>query len=422
MGDGQHGSPAVGSDVGGQTPVRHFLFSPASSYPIPYASLIDEAGNTTHTWSNPAEQPYPEDSPPTFLRGWNHVELDRAGDLFAIVPLHCVLKLNRDSRIIWKACVAAHHDLAPLDSGDVYVLTESPRVITCDGQRLVILDNEITMLSPSGIPRCVLSLYDVLHSHPVTRALLIKQVLERRARFTESGWPERSGLEARDAVAVETRALLESGSYSSPLRRALQLLRQLPGSPCDVIHSNTVEILDEHPRGVWQRGDLLVSFRNLNMIAVIDKARQGVLWTWGDRLLSGQHQPSALPNGNVLVFDNGAGVGRSRLLEVNPTCSSIDWEYVANPPESFFSEVAGGCELLPNGNILVTEAQSGRAFQVTKDRRIVWNWTVPAPVSHAGRATIYRLSGVPLETARRIIRDGFTEIIEESDPVGAVAG
>lgn len=55
-------------------------------------------------------------------------------------------------------------------------------------------------------------------------------------------------------------------------------------------------------------------------------------------------------------------MGRSRLVEVDPLRRAVVWEYVADPPESFFSTVAGGCERLPNGNVLVTEAQRGRVL------------------------------------------------------------
>ncbi|MFE9137977.1 hypothetical protein [Streptomyces sp. NPDC007355] len=43
--------------------------------------------------------------------------------------------------------------------------------------------------------------------------------------------------------------------------------------------------------------------------------------------LSGQHQPSAQPDGTILVFDNGRRAGRSRVLGVEPVTRAVVWQY-----------------------------------------------------------------------------------------------
>ncbi|WP_326830311.1 arylsulfotransferase family protein [Streptosporangium sp. NBC_01810] len=184
-------------------------------------------------------------------------------------------------------------------------------------------------------------------------------------------------------------------------REVSRLLRDLPGSPSDVLHANTVEILDAHPGGVWSQGDVLVSLRELNMIAVLDLAARSVRWFWGPGELSGQHQPSALPGGTVLVFDNGHAVGRSRVLEIDPSSDAIVWQYTADPPQDLFCAMAGGCERLPGGNILISDAQAGRAIEVTRDRRTVWAVQIRTTRSSttASRAELYRISAVPAPAA-----------------------
>jgi hypothetical protein len=121
--------------------------------------------------------------------------------------------------------------------------------------------------------------------------------------------------------------------------------------------------------------------------------------------LSAQHQPSALPNGNILVFDNRIDSGKSRLIEVNPVTERIEWEYVGGEHGSFFSSVAGGCELLANGNVLVTLAQEGRVFELTKAEQIVWDHTVSetGSPSQISRVALYRVSAVSSEIAGRIL-------------------
>src|SRR5678809_1433806 len=139
--------------------MQGFLFSPASCYPTPAAYVVDDAGSILHTWSNTAHQIKPEDNPPSYLRGWNHVEVDDDGNLFAIVPLGALLKLTPESKLEWSCDVAAHHDLAIRDDGMILVLTEAPRRVVVDGNAYVILDNLVTMIEPSGAVQSQLSLY-----------------------------------------------------------------------------------------------------------------------------------------------------------------------------------------------------------------------------------------------------------------------
>ncbi|MFH9677361.1 arylsulfotransferase family protein [Streptomyces sp. NPDC017405] len=113
--------------------------------------------------------------------------------------------------------------------------------------------------------------------------------------------------------------------------------------------------------------------------------------------MSGQHHPSHLPNGNILVFDNGTRAGRSRVVEVDPVTKTIVWQYGTHPRETFFSEFAGSCERLPDGNTLIAVAEDGRAFEITPDGRTVWRWqTRKEPSTRTtSRVTFYRLAGVP---------------------------
>ncbi len=111
---------------------------------------MDDSGIVLHKWSHPAHQLPPEDDPPSYLRGWNHVAVDTDGSLFAIVPLRALLKLGPGSELEWSADVAAHHDLAIDVSGAVLVLTEAPRLVDIGVERRVILDNLVTFLDQGG--------------------------------------------------------------------------------------------------------------------------------------------------------------------------------------------------------------------------------------------------------------------------------
>ena len=48
--------------------------------------------------------------------------------------------------------------------------------------------------------------------------------------------------------------------------------------------------------------------------------------------------------------------------------------------EGFYSLGAGAQQQLPNGNVLITESQDGRLFEVTLDGRVVWEYLNPGRI------------------------------------------
>ncbi len=131
-------------------------------------------------------------------------------------------------------------------------------------------------------------------------------------------------------------------------------------------------------------GDVLVSIRQFNTIAIIDKATGDIKWRWGFDVLGHQHDATMLDNGNILVFDNGAHRLFSKdldyystILEINPSTDKIEWIYKDDPPSDFYSYGMGGCQRLPNNNTLICETLSGRIFEVTYDGEIVWEYINP---------------------------------------------
>ena len=96
--------------------------------------------------------------------------------------------------------------------------------------------------------------------------------------------------------------------------------------------------------------------------------------------ISHQHNPTYLDNGRILLFDNGPhrqGMSHSRVIEIDPTDNKIAWEYLGDPPISFFSYHISGAERLPNDNTLICEGAPGRIFEVTPAQEIVWEYINP---------------------------------------------
>ncbi|MBN2073834.1 MAG: aryl-sulfate sulfotransferase [Actinobacteria bacterium] len=130
-------------------------------------------------------------------------------------------------------------------------------------------------------------------------------------------------------------------------------------------------------------GNILISFCRTNTIAIIDRSTGDICWRWGAPYELG-HQNGAefLPEGNILVFDNGLhppgfDFGYSRILEVNPENDRVVWDYHTASFSLFYSSVMGGCQRLPNGNTLICESINGRIFEVTPACEIVWEYISP---------------------------------------------
>ena len=124
----------------------------------------------------------------------------------------------------------------------------------------------------------------------------------------------------------------------------------------------------------------LISFRVLDTIALVERSSGEITWKWGAGIISHQHHPTFLDNGNVLLLDNGShrrGLSYSRVVEVAPHSGEIVWQYQGRPTVSFFTHFTGGAERLPNGNTLITEGQKGRIFEVTPANEVVWEYVSP---------------------------------------------
>jgi arylsulfotransferase ASST len=139
-----------------------------------------------------------------------------------------------------------------------------------------------------------------------------------------------------------------------------------------------------HANSVFEQpdGDLLVSFRNISTVIRIDRRTGRIAWKLGAPPLSGQHAPHLLPNGRILLFDNGPhrldeSFPFSRVLEIDPATKEIVWKYQEERTFFFFSPRISNARRLPNGNTLVNEGNFGRFFEVTPSGEVVWEYVNP---------------------------------------------
>ena len=198
---------------------------------------------------------------------------------------------------------------------------------------------------------------------------------------------------------------MQSGQYASrPVSEADKMysdyLAEVTPAGHTVWEWRTWEYLDpvadgiaevQAPRTLWAQGnsvyelpdgDILASYRPTSTVIRISRKTGKITWKLGPPTVAGQHAPTLLENGNVLIFDNGPhrlddSVPYSRVIEINPAANEIVWKYQDKPAWNFFSPRMGYPQRLPNGNTLITESSFGRFFEVTKEGEIVWEYVNP---------------------------------------------
>jgi hypothetical protein len=317
------------------------------------AELIDLDGRVVHAWrasfrevwgESPEHVQFANDDS---VLAWHGMHLYPDGSLMfnfegQLFPFGGgLVKLDKDSRVVWKLARNTHHSVTVAEDGTIWVPSLNYR--------------------PNGMPE-----------FPGLEPWFYEDTI---LKVSPDG-------EVLDEISV------------------LLAMRSMPGlvSPrgesFDPTHLNdielvTAEIASRFP--MLKTGDLLVSLRNVSAIVAIDPDTRLARWAMAGPFRR-QHDPDLLANGNILLFDNLGGdpaCGRTRLLELDPVTHAVDWSYDGCAHGGFESEAWGEQQPLPNGNVLVTESYAGRLFEVSRNGRIVWSW-----VNHVGEADGKPVGGV----------------------------
>lgn len=310
------------------------------------AELVDMDGVVQHRWEEPGGV------------AWMHVELLPNGDLLALAKDHYLVRLDHDSNVVWRLKHRVHHDFAVLPDGRILALARRLRRKTYGGIQLPILEDVLIWVREDGKIQKGRSLFSLVKNLIPSERIqsLIDAVQRGETPFSQLAWPEYLG---------------------------------------DVTHTNSVKVLHRDIPGVAPAGSLLFSFRELSRIAITDANATEVLWVWGRGELEEQHHATQLTNGNLMVFDNGVHRERSRVLEIRPARREIVWWYTHS---SLFTRLRGSAQRLPNGNVLITESDSGHVIEVTRAGALVWEFWNPYLRDVRGqteRDSIYRLLRYP---------------------------
>lgn len=310
------------------------------------AYLIDMDGKILHKWHKPFYEIWP--NPPQIVTQgpeetiyWHTAKLFPNGDIIAVyqginqLPYGGgIARLDKDSKVVWKADIAAHHDFDIADNGNIYILSNTLREPA--GAEPYVDDN-IEILTPDGKSIKKVSVLDSI-------------------KASDFKW----------ILPAEVQG--------------------------DVLHTNNIEILTPELAKsfpMFNAGDLLIAFRELSIIMVMDGKTFSPVWAlYG--MTQFQHDPDFLPNGNILVLDNRGAVGPggiSQLLEIAPSTMKVKWRYRGTAEHPFETFVRGTQQVLPNGNILVTESNAGTLFEITPSGETVWRYRSPF-IDHNSRGLL----------------------------------
>ena len=214
------------------------------------AALIDMRGTVVHRWELPFRQAWPRKSHierplPDEHIYWVRCHLFPNGDLLAVYQSdgdtpygYGLVKLNKDSKLLWAYANTVHHDLDVGEDGTIYTLAQ--RIVNKPPAGLEFLDppyltDSLVILSPDG---------KELQNIPIAEAFADSPyALTLTARKKENIWSER-----------ET----------------------------DIIHLNGVRVLNralEARFPLFKPGQLLLSSRALDAIAVLDRDTRRVAWS-----------------------------------------------------------------------------------------------------------------------------------------------
>ncbi len=337
------------------------------------AYLVDMDGEVAHEWFS------------SQLSGsWHHVEMTPSGDLLTIHKDGYVARLDWNSKLLWKRDLFAHHDIEIGESGEILVLARDFVEIPFQGAKIPILDDFIVAFTPEG---------EVRSKNPISE--LFGDAVSKR-RF--------------EAIAEVMR---KTGGAGIEEKRDL----------VDLFHTNTLERLDRNVGGMETRGDFLICLKHLDLVAIVDLEKNRVEWSWGAGQLDRPHQPSVTSDGNIMIFDNGKSRNVSRIVEVDPATNEIVWQYTAKPPESFYSADRGGAQELPNGNVLITESNKGRVFEITRDGRIVWEFYNPEiQETPLRRGAIYRMKRFAKSAVAHLLGSSSNRQTKAPESVDGAAG
>ena len=157
----------------------------------------------------------------------------------------------------------------------------------------------------------------------------------------------------------------------------------------DPFHLNDIEpVLSTGP--YWQKGDLLLSLRNMSLIALYRPSTGKIVWSKAGPW-SAQHDVSLLDDHRIMLFDNRVAYSATgRRVDGNSRLMVYDFatDTVSSPLAATFAKrgiataTQGRATPLSNGDVMVEETERGALMRLAPDGSIRWRYI---SADHSGR-------------------------------------
>jgi len=298
--------------------------------------LIDLEGKILHHWEVKPKEIWPQSPYTDHTKNSKNVNnnfvhgtyLYPNGDIIFNISFLGPVRMNSKGEVLWKIPYRTHHSVFRDDDGNFWVA----------GIKWVEPGDDRIKLFP-GL------------SAPFTEETILKI--------------------SPDGTILKEISVLESlykGNYQ-------HLLYQYNVRSGDLLHLNDVEVLNrklakDFP--LFDYGDIVISSRHLNLIAVLDQSGKIKWLSMG--IFTNQHDPDFEQNGWITVFDNRTGLGRTMIRQINPASNEVKTLYPTNLDQEFYTKIGGKHQKLNNGNRLITESCAGRVFEISPEGETVWEW------------------------------------------------
>ena len=181
--------------------------------------------------------------------------------------------------------------------------------------------------------------------------------------------------------------------------------------PREIVHLNKVEELTtalapDFP--LFEAGDLALSYRDQNLVMVVDAEVSRVKW-WKTGPWLRQHDPEFRQGGTLVVFNNNlyptafgdrhaeykvplSAPAVTNILGIDPRSNHSRVLYGNADGQKLLSVIKGKVDVTSSGGLLITEAQAGRVREVSDSGALLWeyiNRLDEDEVAEIGEARVY---------------------------------
>ncbi|MDC0857622.1 arylsulfotransferase family protein [Rickettsiales bacterium] len=265
-----------------------------------------------------------------------------------------LMRIDKDSNVSWQIAGSYHHDLNVAEDGNAYALKfefsrSFPNIdFTSDNTKIGFANDVIDIVN--------VNTGKLLNSISVTKA------------FANSDF----------AYFLNSFKIDESIGFQRVVtKNDIEII--------DILHTNSVQYISKELADVsiFELGDLLISMRGIDTIAVIRPSINKVVWARSGPWRN-QHYARLNKDGLIYIYDNDGSAkiiddnGKIkiksvvRVLSFNANNEAIKQVFYKPDYMDYYSYWRGFYETLDNGTSLFSSAMQSRIFQIDENGEIIW--------------------------------------------------